>query len=484
MSLPDIAKGPFEGTKESLLRFTCPDWFRDAKFGIWSHWGPQSVPAYGDWYARNMYLEGSDQYRYHCRVYGHPSKFGYKDVVKLWKAEKFDPAGLMDLFVKTGARYFVAQAMHHDNFDNFDSKYNPWNAVNVGPMRDICALWQQEARRCGLPFGLTEHLAASYTWLEPSHRHDTMGPYANVPYDGADPANQSLYRDNDSESFNFEPGDPWYTRNEKYHKDWFCRIHDVIDRFAPDLLYSDGEIPFGGYGLAMIAHLYNTSAAAHGGSNRAVYTFKMHDARDCAPEMTRVGVLDIERGILDSAADAPWQDDTSLGDWFYNVRDVYKTAESIADTLVDVVAKNGNLLMNVTQRADGTLDEETLYALNKLGAWMRDNSAGIYGSRPYATACEGVTKLQGGSFKEGAAAWTSRDYRFTCRGDTVFAYRMRGDDGVACVRTLGRNSARPVREVLVYGLPAAFEQKDGALLITMPANRHPGMPVCIRALFS
>jgi alpha-L-fucosidase len=260
--LIDIVQGPFGPTVESLKGFICPDWFRDAKFGIWSHWGPQSVPMYGDWYARHMYSEGTPQYLYHWRRYGHPSKFGYKDLVRLWKAERFDPAGLMDLYVQAGARYFVTQAMHHDNFDNFDSAHNPWNSVKVGPMRDICALWKAQAVRHGLPFGFSEHLGASYTWMSASHGADKEGPYAGVPYDGADPANQSLYRDNDSELLQTDDGWHWYTKNPKYHADWFRRIKDAIDKLEPDLLYTDGEVPFQETGYAIVAHLYNSSAAS------------------------------------------------------------------------------------------------------------------------------------------------------------------------------------------------------------------------------
>ena len=160
----NIQQGPFEPTWESLRRFECPDWFRDCKFGVWSHWGPQSVPMYGDWYARNMYREGTDQYLHHWRVYGHPSKNGWKDVVQLWKAERFDPEGLMQLYVDAGARYFCAQAAHHDNFDNWDSAHNRWNAVRVGPQKDIVGLWQSAARKFGLPFGVSEHLGATFSW--------------------------------------------------------------------------------------------------------------------------------------------------------------------------------------------------------------------------------------------------------------------------------------------------------------------------------
>jgi len=254
-----IKSGPFQPTVDSLKNYICPDWFRDAKFGIWSHWGPQSVPTYGDWYARHMYTEGHAQYYYHWRKYGHPSNFGYKDIIKLWKAENFDPAGLMNRYVESGAKYFVCQAMHHDNFDNFNSTYNPWNSVNLGPKKDICALWQTEARKHSLPFGLSEHLAASYTWLSASHGCDKTGPYAGVPYDGADPVNQSLYRDNDSEVLVIGEATNWLTKNPKYHADWFKRIKDVIDKFQPDLLYSDSECPFGDTGLAIVAHLLMVS---------------------------------------------------------------------------------------------------------------------------------------------------------------------------------------------------------------------------------
>ena len=470
----DLMSGPFEPNIDSLKNYQCPDWFRDAKFGIWSHWGPQSVQMFGDWYARHMYVEGSDQYRYHCRKYGHPSKFGYKDVAKLWKAENFDPAELMDLYVEAGAKYFVGQAMHHDNFDNFDSKYNEWNSTKIGPMMDICAMWKKEAKNHGLPFGLTEHLGASYTWFHTSHGQDKKGPYAGVPYDGADPANESLYRDNDSEA------NSWYTVNEKYHKDWLNRISDVINKFEPELLYSDGEVPFGDYGYAMIAHLYNTSIKANG-FNNAVYNFKQHNKKNDENGILKIGVLDIERGIAETALEYPWQDDTSMGDWFYNVKDVYKTAENVVDTLVDIVSKNGNLLMNVTQKPDGTIDEESRYALRKIGAWIKDNSEGIYYTRPYRVAIEGKTSLASGAFKEGAAEWTSEDFRFTKKDNTVYAFQMRTNiDKKAVIKNLGKLYEKEIAAVSVYGADVQFTQKDGALLVDMPKNLHEGMPVCIK----
>lgn len=473
----NLIETPFEGTVESLKHYQCPDWFRDAKFGIWSHWGPQSVPMFGDWYARHMYVEGSDQYRYHCRKYGHPSKFGYKDIVKLWKAEKFNPAELMDLYVEAGARYFVGQAMHHDNFDNFDSKHNEWNSTKIGPMMDICAMWKKEAKRHGLPFGLTEHLGASYTWFVTCKGSDKKGMYAGVPYDGCDPAYESLYRDNDSES------SPWYTVNEKYHKDWLNRITDVIDKFEPELLYTDGEVPFGDYGLAMVAHLYNTSIKANG-FNNAVYNFKQHDKNNHTPNITKIGVLDFERGVSDIPLAEPWQDDTSMGDWFYNVKDVYKTAENVVDTLVDIVSKNGNLLMNVTQKPDGTIDDESRYALKKIGAWIKDNGTGIYGTRPYRIATEGRTALASGSFQESSADWKSDDFRFTRTENSIYAFQMRTDiNQIATIKSLGKLYEKEIDKVSVYNINVPFVQKDGALIVNMPKNLHEGMPVCIKIDF-
>ena len=180
-----IADGPFKPTMYSLQQYQCPEWFRDAKFGIWAHWGPQAVPMEGDWYARKIYEQGSDDYNYHLAHYGHPSKFGYKDIIPLWKAEKWDPDRLMSLYKKAGAQYFVSMGSHHDNFFLWNSKLNRWNAVNMGPHRDVVGEWQKAAQKYGLHFGVSEHLGASFTWFQDSHGSDKTGPLTGVPYDGA-----------------------------------------------------------------------------------------------------------------------------------------------------------------------------------------------------------------------------------------------------------------------------------------------------------
>ncbi|MBR5721391.1 MAG: alpha-L-fucosidase, partial [Clostridia bacterium] len=363
----------FDASFESLRGYVCPEWFRDAKFGIWSHWGPQSVPMYGDWYARNMYIEGSSQYLYHLRHYGHPSKFGYKDLVKLWHAENFDPDGLMDLYYKSGARYFMSQATHHDNFFNYDSKVNRFNSVNFGPHKDICGLWQKAAKKHGMPFGMSEHLAASFSWWTVNKLSDTEGPYAGVPYDGNDPENRDFYHDN------YEYSDEvkrdrnripvWYTKNKKYHEYWYNSVKEMVDLYRPDLIYTDGGLPFGDVGasdaddpnfragLDFLSYYYNTSAE-RSGNDSVVYLQK-----DRRPQFYKIGTLDVEKSQLTDISPDPWHTDTCIGNWFYDVKQVFKKPSHIIEMLVDIVSKNGCMLLNVLQKPDGTIDDEEKYIL-------------------------------------------------------------------------------------------------------------------------
>jgi alpha-L-fucosidase len=463
-SIPEqIVKGPFEPTWESLRQYACPQWFRDAKFGIWAHWGPQCVPMCGDWYARRMYQPNDWLYHHHWRVYGHPSKFGYKNIIPLWKAERFDPEGLMALYAAAGAKYFVAQAVHHDNFDNWNSTHHRWNATKVGPMKDIVGLWHEASNRRGLRFGVSEHLGASFSWMKYNKNSDPDGPYAGVPYDGNDPAYEDLYLPNKGDK------NDWYTDNPWWHACWFARMKDLVDQHRPDLFYSDGGVPFGEVGLSLIAHLYNTSAGMHGGVNEAVYTQK-----DSNPDVYRVGVLDIERGQRPEIAEHPWQTDTSVSDWYFDSRYAYKTPKHVIEMLVDIISKNGNLLLNQTQRPDGTLDDECLWILKALAGWIKANGEGVYGTRPWKTAGEGPATMQHGAFKEDAVHWTVEDFRFTCQGNTVYAFQMKyPEGGAAAVRSLGKRSGLKVAGVrlLGYGGPVAYEQAEQALVVRMPEQK-------------
>jgi alpha-L-fucosidase len=477
-----IEKGPFEPTWESLRHYQCPDWFRDAKLGIWAHWGPQCVPMYGDWYARYMYFEGHPQYLHHWRKYGHPSKHGYKDVAALWKAENWDPEGLMDLYQAAGARYFVAQAVHHDNFDNWASKHNAFNSTKVGPMRDICAEWKKAAVKRGLRFGLSEHLGASFTWFCPNKGADKKGPYAGVRYDGSDPAFESIYHPNEGaakiDEHNIWAVNPWYSDNPWWHEQWFKRVLDMTNQLEPDLLYSDGALPWDKVGLTAVANLYNLSARLHGGTNMAVYNQKNAD-----PNVFSIGVLDIERGNANEPAPHPWQNDTCVGGWFYDVRQVYKTAHQVAEILVDCISKNGNLLLNLTQKPDGSFDDECLYILKSMAEWIKVNGEGVYGTRPWKLAIEGPSRLVSGHFKEDAVPWTTADFRFTSKGNTVYAFQMRYPESrQAFIRSLGLSSGHKVKSATVLGCSGevVFHQYEDGLLVQLPEAKVCEYLPCVR----
>lgn len=469
--MTEIAKGPFEPTWESLRAFETPQWFLDAKLGIWSHWGPQSVPMFGDWYARHMYIQGHVQNLYHRRHYGHPSKVGFKDIARGWKAENFDPDGLMDLYVKAGAKYFVAQAVHHDNFDNWDSKHHKWNSVNEGPKKDIVGLWGDAARKRGLRFGVTEHLGATYKWFSTNKDSDATGPYAGVPYDGADPANEDYYLPNQGETL---PG--WYTDNAWWHERWLERMVDLVDQHKPDLFYSDGAVPFNRPqdglcvpqpGLDLVSHLYNTSATLNGGVNQAVYNQK-----DKNEEVYTIGVLDIERGMQREIAKHPWQTDTCVGGWFYDVKRVYKTPKLVIDMLINIVSKNGCMLLNFTQRPDGTLDDECLHILDCMAAWTEVNGEGIHETRPWGVAGEGpnLAPVVEGRFKEEEQTWEPEDFRFTAKGDTVYAFAMGAPRGGGwLIREMAGEAVKNARVLGAEETP--WQMTPAGLWIAAPAKR-------------
>ncbi len=465
----------FEPRFESLYQYSAPAWFRDAKFGVWSHWGPQSVPMFGDWYARNMYIEGTPQYEYHLRHYGHPSKFGYKDLCQLWKAEHFDPHALMDKYVKAGARYFVAQATHHDNFFNYGSQVNRMNSVNVGPHKDILALWKAAADAHHLPFGITEHLAASFSWWRVNKGADQYGPYAGVPYDGVSPEYRDFYYNNEEHGLDAprEPR-PWHTQNPQFHDYWLRAVREMIDTFQPDLLYSDGPLPFGTpegnpattlyhyeAGLDAVAHLYNTSIAKYG-ENHAVYLQK-----DRRPEVYNVGTLDIEKSQLPGIMPEPWHTDTCIGNWFYDVHSPYKHADQIIEMLVDIISKNGCMLLNVLQRPDGAIDEEADFILAEMAKWYAVCGEAVYGTRPWTQFGEGDTRVLIEGFREDKTDWLPGDYRFVQKDGAVYAFMMGiRHEKEAAIRAFAE---RNVRQVVLLGAgDVPFRKEDGKLVVSLP----------------
>jgi alpha-L-fucosidase len=476
----------FTSDIESFKAYSYPEWFRDAKFGIWAHWGPQAVPRQGDWYARKMYESDvidrktnkptgkmGSVYLYHVEHYGHPSKFGYKDIIGLWKAEKWDPEKLMALYKKVGAKYFVSMASHHDNFFLWDSKIHRWNSVQMGPRKDVVGLWQQAAKKEGLKFGVSEHLGASYTWFQPSHGADKTGPMKGIPYDGANPAYQDLYHKKTA------PDDfGWLTKDSANQQEWLASIKEVIDLYHPDLLYSDSELPFGEVGRNMLAHFYNQDISKNNGILDAVYTCK---------HLVSEGrwVRDIERGAMDSISIDPWQTDTSIGDWYYRTGQKYMTGTEVIQMLVDIVSKNGNLLLNVVQTPEGDLEDDVMSILEEIAAWTPVNGEGIYGSRPWKVYGEGPsTKNQAkgrfGGVKD-VRPYESTDIRFTAKDNYLYTFCMDTPVKDIMITSLGKKSRlaeKKIKSVTILGSEEKikWKQQDDALVITLPA-KLPGWKV-------
>jgi alpha-L-fucosidase len=466
--VPRIATGPYKPTLESLAEKQAPEWFRDAKFGIWAHWGVQSVPRQGDWYARRMYLQGDRGYEHHLKTYGHPSEHGFKDIIPLWKAEKFDPERLMKLYKGAGARYFVSMGVHHDNFDLWNSKFHEWNAVKMGPHRDIVGAWRREARKLGLRFGVSEHLGASFGWFTPAHGADATGPKAGVPYDGADPRYASLYHPAHDEPY--RGALTWYAKNPAWHAEWFSRVRDLVDSYKPDFLYTDGGIPFGETGRNLIAHFYNQNPDA-------VYTCKQIGSGEFH---TGSCLQDVERGGMPALSPRAWQTDTSVGDWFYNENWKYRQTDEIVKFFVDIVSKNGNLLLNIVQRPEGDLDPEAEQFLIDMAAWTRVNGEGIFATRPWLTYGEGPTEV-GGHFKEDFG-FSAKDIRYTRAkdGSAVYAFTLGWPDSAVTLESVLMKQAGPDAKVQLLGHVGAIPfhvGEKGQLVLDVPAlaeNERPG----------
>jgi alpha-L-fucosidase len=471
-----VAEGPYKPTDESLAQYKYPEWFRDAKFGIWSHWGPQAVPRQGDWYAKRMYQEGSSGYKYHLEHYGHPSVFGYKDIIPLWKAEKWDPDKLMELYKKVGARYFVSMGTHHDNFFLWDSKIHKWNSVNMGPKKDVVGLWQKAAKKQGLKFGVSEHLGASFTWFQTAHLSDKQGVKAGVPYDGANPEFSDLYHASTT------PDDKeWLTNNLVFQIEWFSSIRELIDNYHPDLLYSDSKMPFEDVGKSLVAHYYNQDIAGNSGTLNAVYT--------CKQPSYGKWVQDVERGSLDSICPFPWQTDTSIGDWYYRTGQKYMTGTEVIQMLVDIVSKNGNLLLNVVQTPEGDLEPDVLAILNEIAEWMPENGEGIYGTRPWKVYGEGpsMMKQAKGTFGgvKDVRPYVTADFRFTTKGETLYAFCMEKPAGDISLTSLGKNSklaAGQIASIKMLGSDTKIKwsQNSEALIIRKPSKLPSWNVLCFK----
>lgn len=390
----------FEPTFASLQQYQCPEWIQKAKFGIYCHWNAQSAsksPNNG-WYAREMYIEGSPAYKDHLRNWGHPSEVGYKDVIEAWKSDKFDAKEWVSLFKSAGAKFVLTMAVHHDNFDMWDSKYQPkWNSMNYGPKVDVCKVIREETLKAGLRWGVTTHLERSYSWFQINKGADKVGDKAGVPYDG----NLKEYQDLYHEYPNFADLGPEYCQlrtpmvSPQSWKDmWKNRTEDLISRYHPDFFYIDGALPYaddgGKVGMEVEAFFLNHNASQHNGVCEGFFGIKDIKHHGAFYPGTTSTVL--ERTYSEGIQNVPKLSEESIGAWFYTGESDYFSVNRLLSSMVDVVAKNCIFLLNIPPKADGSFDDEAVAILKGIGAWMDVNGDAIYGTSPWKTFGEGSVR--------------------------------------------------------------------------------------------
>ncbi len=442
--------GPYQPTYESMLQYDCPEWYRDAKFGIWNHWSPSCVAEDGDWYARQMYIQGQPEYNYHCKHFGHPSKFGFKDLCAQWTLLNWQPEELMDLYVQAGAKLFMILANFHDGFDTWNSRHHQWNAQRVGPHRDVVGTWAKVARDRGLRVGVSVHQARNWWWYQVAHGADATGPLAGVPYDGcltkADGKN-TWWEGLDPQQL-YGPKHPYNALPDfTFSKNFYDRTRDLIDQHDPDILYFDNNmLPLGWAGMNIGAYFYNRNLKVRG-RMEAVMNIKWVPF-----SLTKAVVADLERGITDKIMPYPWQSETCIGWWHY-LRSLYMhpgryggylPPEQIIHWLVDAVSKNGTFILNIPGRPDGTIDSKERLILQELAAWFSINAEAIYSTRPWKVFGERMNTSVGGSSHRPRAP-------------------NRPGNGEQLIKNLGPNDVRFTRDKtgsVVYAIILGWQPKE------------------------
>lgn len=465
-----IKNGKYKDTWDSLQQYHVPQWYEKAKFGIFIHWGIYSVPAYNnEWYSRNMYIQGSPEYEHHIKTYGAHKDFGYKDFIPLFKAEHFNAEEWIKLFLDAGAEYVIPVAEHHDGFQMYDSELSIWNAKNMGPKRDVLGELSDACKKSGIINGASSHRVEHWFFMghgkefdsdikEPMKRGDFYWPA--MP----EPEHHDLFS---------EPAP-----TEEYLNDWLCRCCEIVDKYKPRIIYFDWWIEHNNvkpYLKKFAAYYYNR---AEEWGKEVVINYK-HDAFEFG-----TAVVDIERGQFADAKPYIWQTDTAVAknSWCYTQNNEYKTSSQILCDLVDIVSKNGRLLLNIGPKSDGTIPDEDKNILLEIGKWLKTNGEAIYGAKLWRKSAEGPTLIKEGQFADAEAKlFTSEDIRFTVNGGYIYAIclNMKGKNSI-CIKSLAEADASVapnfhgiIKEIEVLGYdknPKWFRDDKGLHITTVSVN--------------
>lgn len=457
-----IADGPFSASWDSLEAYTVPEWYQNDKFGIFIHWGVYCVPGFGnEWYPRNMYLPGSPVFEHHVATYGPQDKFGYKDFIPMFKAEQYDPQAWAKLFKEAGARFIMPVAEHHDGFQMYDSALSRWNAAQMGPKRDLIGDLAKAVRDEGLIFAVSSHRAEHWFFMEGGRQ---------FPSDVNDPAYADFYGPAQPRRDNYVHGGP----DQAYLEDWLLRCCEIVDNYQPQVFWFDWwimHLAFKPYLKQFAAYYYNR--AAQWGKGVAI-----NHKFDAFP--TGVAVYDIERGQLNDTRRLFWQTDTSVSknSWGYIHNQDYKQVGDIIGDLIDIVSKNGALLLNIGPKPDGTIPEPEQQMLRDIGRWLQINGEAIYDTRPWTIFGEGPTHVSEGAFTDTKRSrFTGQDIRFTQKGDTLYAIVLAWPGEQAVIQSLGADKGlweKPIRQIELLGHSGAltWQREGGALTVQLP-NQSP-----------
>jgi alpha-L-fucosidase len=474
------ANGPYRPDWQSLGKYQVPDWYKDAKFGIFVHWGVYSVPAFGsEWYPRDMYREGSEEYKHHIATYGPLSKFGYKDFIPMFKAEHFDPNQWAHLFRESGAKYVVPVFEHHDGFAMYDSGLSDWTAAKMGPHRDLAGELAKAVRDAGLHLGASSHRVEHNFFLDEGRKLDSD---VNDPKYAAFYGPAHLRIEDEKHSL----ADDWTYVSDSFLDDWLARDAEIVEKYHPELMWFDwwiGQPDVRRHLLKFTAFYYN-QAASRGEVGVINYKYSAMEKQSA--------VLDIERGQLNNIRDSYWQTDTSVSNdsWGYIENDHFKTPEFIVHQLIDIVSKNGNLLVNVGPRSDGTIPDEVQKVLLDIGSWLKMNGEAIYGTRPWKIYGEGPTKIVEGAFHDTSLSpFTEHDFRFTQKGDAVYAIALAWPaSGEVVIKSLGGAalSGKNIEKVSLVGSASVLEysQQTDGLHIRVPAQPPGRYAYCFKVLLA